>query len=65
MLSDPKLGEALEWSSEDVKGDTVANRLKELLSEEGEGSFQRVRKEQMLDPASAWGQVNSATCFLD
>lgn len=61
MLSDPALREALKWSSEDLKGHTVANRIKDLLSEEGKGSFQRVPREQMLDPASAWGQVNSIT----
>lgn len=57
MLSDPALREALEWGSEDLKENTVANRLKNLISEEGKGSFQRVRREQMLDPASTWGQV--------
>lgn len=55
MLSDPALREALKWSIEDPKGHTVANRLKRLLSEEGKGSFQRLSREQMLDPASAWG----------
>lgn len=57
MLSDPALREALEWGSGDHKENTVANRLKNLISEEGKGSFQRVRREQMLDPASTWGQV--------
>lgn len=57
MLSDPALREGLEWSSEDLKGHTVANRLKALLSEEGKGSFQRVTREHMLDPASGWAQV--------
>lgn len=57
MLSDPALREALEWGSEDPRENTVANRLKNLISEEGRGSFQRVRREQMLDPASTWGQV--------
>lgn len=61
MLSDPALREVLRWSSGDPKGDTVANRLKGLLSEEGKWSFQRVRREQMLDPTSAWGQVNGIT----
>lgn len=61
MLSDPGLFEALKWSSEDLKGHTVASRLKELLSEEGKGSFQRVSREQMLDPASPWGQVSTIT----
>lgn len=55
MLSDPTLHDALKWSSDDPRGDTVANRLKDLFSEEGKGSFQRVRREQMLDPASVWG----------
>lgn len=64
MLSDPKLREALEWSSEDPEGDTVANRLKDVLSEEDKGSFQRVREGQMLDPASSWGQVISPPCFI-
>ncbi|KAG6361304.1 hypothetical protein INS49_009529 [Diaporthe citri] len=53
MLSDPALHEALKWSSDDLQGHTVANRLKELLSEEGKGSFQRVARGRMLDPASA------------
>lgn len=65
MLSDPTLNETLKWSSEDPKGDTVANRLKDLLSEEGKGSFERVRREQMLDPASTWLQVKTRTCLSD
>lgn len=54
MLSDPVFKDELKWSSHDRRGKTVASRLKNLLSEEGKGSFQRVRKEQMLDPASTW-----------
>lgn len=57
MLSDPVLREALKWSREDTRGKTVASRLKDFFSEEGKGSFQRVRREQIFDPASTWGQV--------
>lgn len=64
MLSDPSFNEGLKWSSQDAKGNTVASRLKQILSEEGNGSFQRVRREQMLDRMSTWGQVNK-TALLD
>lgn len=59
MLSDPIIHQSIQWRSEDSKGDTVANRVKALLAEEGKGSFQRVRKEQMLDPTTTWEQVNN------
>lgn len=55
MLSDADLSETLKWTSEDTTGNTVANRIKKIISEEGHGSFQRVRRAQMFDPASAWG----------
>ena len=60
MLSDPDLRETLQWSSEDTRGKTVASRLKDLISGEGKGSFQRVPREKMFDPASAWGQVHKS-----
>lgn len=58
MLSDPTLKEKVQWSHDDPQGNTVANRIKRHLAEDGKGSFQRVRREQMLDPTSAWEQVN-------
>ncbi|KAL1865327.1 hypothetical protein Daus18300_007217 [Diaporthe australafricana] len=62
MLSDSITYQSIEWRKEDSKGNTVANRVKKLLAEEGKGSFQRVRKEEMLDPTSTWGQVNNNHC---
>ncbi|POS73943.1 hypothetical protein DHEL01_v207663 [Diaporthe helianthi] len=59
MLSDPAFNEKLKWSVQDARGNTVASRLKQIMSEEGNGSFQRVPGQQMLDPASAWRQVNT------
>lgn len=53
-LSDPLFHEELKWNFKDIGGARVGNRLKNWFSREGLGSFQRVSREDMLDPTSTW-----------
>lgn len=53
-VSDPLFHKELEWCVDDVGGARIGNRLKNWFSTEGLGSFQRVAKEDILDPTSTW-----------
>lgn len=59
MLSDPVMEGSMKWHKDDAKGHTVGSRIKTLLGVEGRGSFQRVHKERMVDPANTWGHVEN------
>lgn len=54
-LSHPDFLEQFKWSVDDAKGTTVGNRMKKWLATEGQGGYQRVSPDNILDdPRSDW-----------
>lgn len=57
-LSHPDFSERFIWSVDDPKGATVGNRMKQWLTTEGQGAYQRVSADNILDgPRSDWRYV--------
>lgn len=51
-LSHPDFAERFKWTAEDPPGATVGNRLKSWMSTEGQGCYQRVSSDNLLDLTS-------------